>query len=451
MKLTRKQTKALDVIESSTNDVSEILFGGGAGGGKSAIGTYWVGKSALKYPGSRWFLAREELKLLKTSTLQTFFDVMKLQGVRSRFSYKEQAGRIDVSNGSTIYLQGLPWVPSDKDYDYLGSIEYSGGFVDEIPQIRQKAWQVMKSRIRYKLDEFKLKPKIVGSCNPSKGWVYSYFYQKQREGKLEAHKAFIQSLYSDNPHIDSSYMKTLLELDPESRDRLMNGNWEYDNDPAALMTFDAISDTFSNSFVLPGARYISADIARKGVDKTTIWVWTGWRLLALVVLEKQLTHVVAAKIRELAAAHMVPMSHVVIDEDGVGGGVLDQLPGAKGFINNSRALPNPTPAPGTPYDELKRPENFASLKDQMSYYAARKVMQGEVYLGGAGLSSEQREQFSKEAEQVKSLNPDSDAKQRVVTKDMMKAALGCSPDYWDGFMMRSYFDYQPASSGFAFS
>jgi phage terminase large subunit len=38
MNLTLKQTKALDILEDATT--TELLYGGGAGGGKSALGTY---------------------------------------------------------------------------------------------------------------------------------------------------------------------------------------------------------------------------------------------------------------------------------------------------------------------------------------------------------------------------------------------------------------------------
>ena len=45
MKLTKKQTKALDALEDKTT--TELLFGGGAGGGKSALGCYWQIKNRL--------------------------------------------------------------------------------------------------------------------------------------------------------------------------------------------------------------------------------------------------------------------------------------------------------------------------------------------------------------------------------------------------------------------
>lgn len=56
MELTIKQTEALDYLEDDCT--LEVLFGGGAGGGKSVLGCYWLWKCALKYPGSRYLMAR---------------------------------------------------------------------------------------------------------------------------------------------------------------------------------------------------------------------------------------------------------------------------------------------------------------------------------------------------------------------------------------------------------
>ena len=63
MKLTIKQTQAIDILED--NETTELLFGGGAGGGKSAFGCYWQIKRRLKYPGTRGLIGRAKLKVLK--------------------------------------------------------------------------------------------------------------------------------------------------------------------------------------------------------------------------------------------------------------------------------------------------------------------------------------------------------------------------------------------------
>ena len=67
MNLTIKQTEALDTLEN--NETNVLLFGGGAGGGKSLLGCYWILKNCFKYPKTRWLIGRAKLHTLKSTTL----------------------------------------------------------------------------------------------------------------------------------------------------------------------------------------------------------------------------------------------------------------------------------------------------------------------------------------------------------------------------------------------
>ena len=124
-----------------------------------------------------------------------------------------KANAINFNNGSQILLKDLFLYPSDPNFDSLGSLEITGAFIDECNQIVYKAWQIVTSRIRYKLKEFDLEPKILGSCNPAKNWVYKEFYIKHKKGELKDSRKFIQALPTDNPHLPQSYLDSLLSLD----------------------------------------------------------------------------------------------------------------------------------------------------------------------------------------------------------------------------------------------
>ncbi len=133
-----------------------------AGGGKSGLGCYWQIKRRLKFPGTRGFIGRSELKNLKKTTLNSFFEVCKMQGLKAgvHFNYNAQDSIIKFMNGSEIILADLYAYPSDPEFDSLGSLEVTDAFVDEAPQIISKAKQILKSRIRFKIDEFGLIPKL---------------------------------------------------------------------------------------------------------------------------------------------------------------------------------------------------------------------------------------------------------------------------------------------------
>ncbi len=164
MKLLPKQENAIYYLKDK--QTTEILFGGAAGGAKSTIGCLWLIESCQKHPGSRWVMGRAKLKTLKETTLNTFFELSKELSLSNQFTYNAQSSIIKWNNGSEILLKDLFLYPSDPEFDELGSLEITGAFVDEVSQITYKSWQILKSRIRYKLNEFDLIPKLFGTCNP---------------------------------------------------------------------------------------------------------------------------------------------------------------------------------------------------------------------------------------------------------------------------------------------
>lgn len=431
MILTKKQTKALDYLEDDIT--KDVIYGGAAGGGKSLLGCYWVLKNCYKYPGSRWLIGRAHLKTLKETTLKTFFEVAKMQGLQAdvHYNYNAQSHTIKVGK-SEILLKDLFSYPSDPEFDNLGSLEITGAFVDECNQITSKAKGIVKSRIRYKLDEFGIIPKFLGTCNPAKNWVYSEFYELDRLGKLPEDKQFIQALVTDNRYISHHYIENLKTLPKASKERLLHGNWQYDDDPDILIDFDSINDYFSNDHVEgKGKHYITADIARLGKDFTTVRVWHGFKVIDRYEWGKTRIDVTAQKIKEIANKYGIPRSQIVVDEDGVGGGVKDILT-CKGFVNNSQPL------------KVKgKKENYRNLKAQCYYRIAKRIVDKELYEPVDNIDI--RTRISQEMEQVKGKNVDKDQKLDVVGKDEIKKALGRSPDDWDSIMMREYFEISRSS------
>ena len=430
MELSIKQTIALDLLEDKTTN--EILFGGGAGGGKTALGCYWQLKQRLKYPGTRGLIGRAVLKTLKETTLVSLFQVAKMQGLDAgkHYKYNGQSSQIEFFNGSIILLKDLYSYPSDPNFDELGSLEITDAFIDEANQVEDKALNIIKSRIRFQLDQNDLVPKILYTCNPAKNWVYSEFYKPQLDGSIANNKRFIASLIDDNPFISRHYKENLLTLDTISKERLLFGNWEYSLDPAQLIDYEKILDCFSSSFVPSGGKYISADIARFGSDSTVIGVWDGFRVRFHQYNGKSVVEV-ADIIKKFQQEHQVPTSQIVVDSDGVGGGVADILRGCKNFVNNSSPLENPI---------TRQKENFDNLKSQCYFKLAEMINDGKIYINADGT---QKQKIIEELEQVKQKAVDNDQKKGVIPKDKVKALIGRSPDFSDTLAMRMIFEYTP--------
>lgn len=373
-------------------------------------------------------MGRSKLKSLKETTLNTFFEQTTALGIASQFNYNAQAGVIYWNNGSEILLKDLYAYPADPNFDSLGSLEITGAFIDECNQITYKAWQIVKSRIRYKIKELNIMPKMLGTCNPAKNWVYANFYLKQKNGTIESDKRFIQALPKDNPHLPASYLESLLTLDENSKQRLYYGNWEYDNDPAKLIDFEKIQNVFTNTFVEGGEMYISADIARFGSDKMVICVWSGFRVVELYTMNKSSITEIAQIIRDFAFKYKIPMANVIADEDGVGGGVVDIL-GCKGFVNNSK-----------PMLVDNQIVQYQNLKSQCYFKLAEVIQADQMYINcndGSVI-----DEITKELEQVKRDKIDSDGKLTIVSKETVKQYIGRSPDYSDALMMRMYFCFK---------
>lgn len=358
-----------------------------------------------------------------------------MQGLKAgiHFNFNGQSNEIEFFNGSKILLKDLFLYPSDPNFDELGSLEITGAFVDECNQVAKKAWNILQSRIRYKLDEYELTPKILGTCNPSKNWVYSDFYKKDRDGKLEDSKVFIKALATDNPFISPHYISNLHKLDNNSKQRLLYGNWEFDDDPAKLYELDEISDLFTNKAAPSEDKYISVDVARFGADKTVITLWRGLKGKVSWHVKKS-TSEVAQLVIDLADREQVRRSRIIIDEDGVGGGVLDQIPGARGFLNGS----SPIQLFESTYDNtLKR--NYGNLKAQCAFKLQELMKKGIIEIE---CDDEVRELLSEEMEFIKEKNVDKDGKIYLVGKDKIKEELGRSPDFFDSILMRMFFELQ---------
>lgn len=447
MRLNLKQTRAIDYLEMPEwAHVSEVLYGGAAGGGKSVLGCYWLMKNCLKYPGTRWVMGRSELTTLKQTTLVTFFKVAKMQDLKANIHYKyydNPKNIIAFPNGSVIILKDLSYAPSDPEFDSLGSLEITGAFIDEANQIVEKAKTVLFSRIRHMLDEFGLKPKLLMSCNPAKNWVYKQFYKANRDNNIEKYRKFIQALVTDNEDIDSNYVENLQKLDKASKERLLHGNWEYEDDPAKLIEYDRILDCFSNTHLrVTGDKLHKAtcDVARFGSDKTVIGEWMSASHVRLKRYSKLSVPEVATKLQAVKDSGQLGASRIVVDEDGVGGGVVD-LVKCHGFVNNSRPLPAPVNPKHDERSGKKLPENYDNLKSQCYFRLALRINEGGLFIECE--DSEMEEAVIEELEQVKKKNVDKDGKSGVVPKDKVKEILGRSPDYSDTLMMGEYLELKP--------
>lgn len=425
-----RQSEALKFL-SVDSDVETILYGGAAGGGKTMLGCMWQILRRLKYPGTRSLIGRAKLDTLKKTTMATFFQVAHEIGLKAGedFIYNQQSHIIKFSNGSEIILADLFLYPSDPMMTDLGGLEVTDVFIDEATEITEKAYSIVSSRIRYKLNEFGLKPKILLTCNPSKGWIYNQFYLPYKNQNLPQHRAFVQALPGDNIHLPDSYVTSLTRLPEADRKRLLEGDWEFDNSSDRLYMYDELIRCFREPMNV-GEGYITADIARLGKDRTVLCVWKGLSCIDIVILKQKRQDEVKAEIQRLMNQHQIKLSNVLADADGVGGGLVDSLR-CREFMNGSKAV---------------RGTQYMNLKADCYFRLGELIDKNEITL-----PIKYQEDIVKELELVRRVDPDKEGKLRVTSKDTISQRTGgISPDIADAIMMRAYFELNRNYTKYAF-
>ncbi len=454
-----KQHLAWQALENP--DIHAIHYGGGAGGGKSWLGCESRLVRAYRYPGYKSFIGRNELSRLMASAYVTFTKVCAFHKIPADdWHLNGKYNYIEFKNGSRIDLLDLALKPSDPMYERLGSLEYTdAGWIEEAGEVPFMAVDILQSRGgRHMNTEYGITPDALYTYNPNKGWVRRVFKAFQA-GTLPEDEVFIQALYTDNPWTKEIYGKQLNRIkDKAMKSRLKDGSFDYDSDPASLFETDPIDDLFTNSLepeldlalqpIDPPKRLI-IDVARLGMDKTVFFLAKGKRIYGVRIYQKQDTAVTSQKAKDIMRDERIPYSQSIADEDGVGGGVVDQCKGIKGFVGNSSPMELPL---NKRNPETVDQKNYANLRSQCYFTLAELVNthklsidieEGQFVSEVDGITFEVfREMLTEELEAIKSVSMDKDQKMRVVSKDKIKEVIGRSPDFSDTFMMLMYFEFR---------
>jgi hypothetical protein len=150
----------------------------------------------------------------------------------------------------------------------------------------------------------------------------------------------------------------------------------------------------------------------------------------IVVLSQKRIDETKREIQRLMQQYTIKLSNIVLDEDGVGGGLVDTLR-CRGFQNGSKAV---------------RGSQYQNLKADCYFKLGELIDKNELTL-----PLRYQEDIVKELEMVRRVNPDSDGKLKVTSKETISQRTGgLSPDFADAIMMRAYFELVPNYNKYAF-
>ena len=429
-KANKKQKEAFRLLFDNIH--TEIWYGWWAGWWKSYMWVAWCWMMCSKCPWTRYAFWRQELKRLKQTTLESYFKFLSDYKIpeQQKGVYNWQDSVIKFANGSQILLLDLAYLPSDPLYTRLGSLELTGAFVDEAAEVDDKCITILSTRVWRQLNKkYSLAPKILLTFNPDKGHVYRNYYLPYKNGTLPEYRAFVPALATDNEFIPETYIEQLERSDEVTKQRLLYGNFEYDDTPWRLFDYQAINNLWNNA-KNDWEVFVSCDVARFWKDKTVIMLWKGWHIEKIIELASSSTVQVCEEIHKLQQLHSFPLSRCVVDEDGVWWGVVDNL-GCKGFINNSKAI---SPANSNKVSYKKR--NYKNLKTQCYFLLAEKVNNWAISID----TDYCKDKLVQELDIIVQTHIDDDSTLQIITKDEIKEKIGRSPDYSDAMMMRLVFE-----------
>jgi hypothetical protein len=419
------------------HETDDIVYGGSKGSGKSFLGVSLIFGDAFIYPGTHYFIARKKLNDIRKYTIPSIHEVFDVWGVSDGYyNYNGQDNYFQLYNGSRVYLIDAKYIPSDPEYYRFGSMQMTRGWIEEAGEFEEKSYQNLKISIgRWKNDEYRLKGKILQTCNPARNYLKHKVYNPFKKNELPKHIKFIQALPKDNKMLDDGYLEMLERtLSNNDKQRLLYGDWDYDDDPNALIEYDAILDLWTNQIEDFENMYISADIALEGSDRAVLGAWDGLKLIDILVIDKMDAEELLKAINSFKAKHGVRNSRIVFDGDGLGAYLKGFLRGAKPFNNNGKQI------------ETKEGTQYQNLKTQCYYKLAAMINQGSIAIDKIK-DDQVQEDLIQELGQVKRWHSEKDGKLKIQPKEVTIKNIGRSPDLSDMMMMRMLFVLKPPKRG----
>ena len=320
-------------------------------------------------------------------------------------------------NGAEIHFKS-----AEKPDNLYGEDVYACVF-DEAPRAREEAWFALRST----LTSTNAPCKLIGNFGGISNWVHKLKEKARNDKEYEYFRVTCWDAVAEGIIDEEEVLQAKRDLPEKIFKELYEA--EQSEDVGQLVMNESIIKLFSNVHIESGVKFITADIARLGKDKTVIFVWDGLRVCEIIEMQVSTVNQSVDCINELAIKYNVNRNNIIVDEDGVGGGVKDYLK-CIGFINNAR-----------PVKYNNKEENFVNLKTQCYYKLAEIINRNEIYID---CNEFQERQLTEELEMVRLAKEIDASKIAIISKDEIKKKIGRSPDYSDALMMRVYFELKPS-------
>ncbi len=415
--LTIKQTQADDCLLD--DKVKRLLYGGAKGGGKSFFFCFWFFLYALLIiktfnlkpssnpPHVAW-MGRKQATDFTGTTLQTWRTIIPGDAYQLRGGTERDQKHLLINGTVAIDYGGLD---RQEHINKFNSAEYGAIGIDQAEEVTKDDIMVLISSLRMTLNDQPLPYKELYTANPRICWLKDEFITNPK-----SNTRFIPALPSDNPHLPDDYLTTLQEAfghRPELLRAYRDGDWT-GIEGINQVILDVWVERAIGRPTLLGGEVISCDVARFGDDKTIIMILHGSNIVEQFAMGYSRTTEVSDRLTELSRRHND--ISIVVDEIGVGGGVIDELHknGRHVISFNSSA-------------KADDPEKYYNLRAEAWWELGHHFAQGEI--GCSEIPQELRSQLTSVCYDFRN------GKILIEPKETIKQNIGKSPDEADAYVM----------------
>ncbi len=322
--LTEKQTIAWDFLEQS--DIDEILYGGAKYGGKSWFLCVWSYLFACDFakkhnipqsdnPLPIGFIGRKVAKNFSDTTLETWYKTIPGDG----YVAKGKPVELIIDNRVKIHTGGLD---NRETVNKFNSAEYAFFCIDQAEETTQDDISLLRAATfgRLVVNGKPIDGKGLFTANPRDCWLKNEFINNPKPTRR-----FVPALPTDNPHCTQKYIDNLRDAfkhRPELLSAYLHGDWSGLSAANQVILGLWVERAMERPSILVG-KVISCDVARFGDDKTIIYIIEGSEIIERHEMGHSRTTEISDALTELSRRHN--NCQIVVDEVGVGGGVIDEL------------------------------------------------------------------------------------------------------------------------------
>lgn len=245
------------VADNLADQVTELLYGGAAGGGKSEWILHRAWRLSRLVPGHRTLILRTSFQELRRTLISRSVYLYARHTPSSEMPrYRVADKEWHFPNGSVIEFG---YCETFEDAAQYQGAEYDLIAFDEMTQFTQEQYDFIRTRLRTTKKKLKLgaRPHVIGATNPGdRGHEFckSIFVDSTNYGELGPvkvirddddrwtratpeqlesadpqtlrHVAFVPSTVLDNPYVDPAYVASLKTMPEKLQRRMLYGDWD---------------------------------------------------------------------------------------------------------------------------------------------------------------------------------------------------------------------------------